>query len=50
MCADVAELLKRIYETEAPDSPQPNFTRLVKDSQNNVRDALMKLETELMAN
>ena len=38
-----------IWDSEAPtNSPAPNFARLVKDSNNNVRAALMALETELL--
>lgn len=47
---DAATLLELVWDSEAPaDAPKPNFTRLVKDSNNNVRESLMKLETELMA-
>jgi putative ATPase len=46
---EAAELLERIWRTEAPaDAPAPNFARLVKESNNNVRESLMKLETELL--
>jgi hypothetical protein len=46
---DAAALLKSIWDSEAPaSSPAPNFARLVKDSNNNVRAALMALETELL--
>jgi len=44
-----ADLLARIWAAEAPSSPAPNFARILKDSTNNLRDALMKLELELMA-
>jgi replication-associated recombination protein RarA len=46
---DAAAMLKAIWEREAPASASaPNFARIVKDSNNNVRESLMKLETELM--
>ena len=46
---DAAELLARIWQNEAPDGAlPPNFARIVKESNNNVRESLMKLETELM--
>jgi replication-associated recombination protein RarA len=49
IAADAAALLKSIWDSEAPaSSPAPNFARLVKDSNNNVRAALMALETELL--
>ena len=47
--APAAELLKTVWSKEtAPDAPAPNFARLVKDSNNNVRESLMRLETEIM--
>lgn len=45
----VAQLLETIWNSESASNLRPNFTRIVKDSANNVREALMKLETELMA-
>lgn len=41
------ELLKRIWQAENGGAA-PNFTRIVKDANNNVRAALMSLEVELM--
>jgi replication factor C small subunit len=46
---EAADLLRRIWKSEANDAPEPKFERIVKDSCNNVRDALMNLEVELMA-
>lgn len=46
---DAAALLERIWQAEAPaGSEQPNFARIVKESNNNVRESLMRLETELL--
>jgi len=46
---ETAELLARIWTLEtAPGAPAPNFARIVKESNNNVRAALMRLETEMM--
>jgi putative ATPase len=46
---DAAELLARVWEKEAPAGAiPPNFARIVKESNNNVRESLMKLETELL--
>lgn len=46
---DAADLLARIWSKEAPaGATEPNFVRLVKESNNNVRESLMKLEMELM--
>jgi replication-associated recombination protein RarA len=44
-----AKLLETIWEREAGEAAKPNFLRIVRDSQNNVRDALMSLETEILA-
>lgn len=45
-----AELLASIFNREAPTaSEKPNFLRIMRDAKNNVRDALMSLETELLA-
>lgn len=46
---EVAALLERIWESEAGTAEKPNFARIVKESNNNVRESLMRLETELMA-
>jgi replication-associated recombination protein RarA len=49
MAKEATELLARIWQAEAPaDSPAPNFARIVKESNNNVREALMRLDTELL--
>jgi replication-associated recombination protein RarA len=49
MAEQTAGLLERIWEREAGEATKPNFLRIVRDSQNNVRDALMSLETEILA-
>jgi putative ATPase len=49
IAADAAALLSRIWDENAPSSAAaPNFARIVKDSNNNVREALAKLEIEIM--
>ena len=49
IAAQAADLLSKIWKSEAPAAAAaPNFARLVKDSNNNVREALMRLETELL--
>lgn len=49
LAKDAAALLEKIWISEAPEtSTAPNFARIVKESNNNMREALMKLETELM--
>jgi replication-associated recombination protein RarA len=47
---EVVCLLERVWDSET-DNPveRPNFARIVKDSNNNVREALMRLETEVMS-
>jgi Cdc6-like AAA superfamily ATPase len=46
---DAAALLARIWQENAPaGAAAPNFARIVKESNNNVRESLMKLELELM--
>jgi len=47
MAEEAAQLLERIWEREAGQAEKPNFLRIMRDSQNNLRDALMTLETEL---
>ena len=46
----VTALLERIWQAECsnPSASAPNFARIVKESNNNVRESLMRLETELM--
>jgi putative ATPase len=49
MASDAAAMLQRIWEENAPAAATaPNFARIVKDSNNNIRESLMRLETELM--
>ena len=48
LAPEAAKLLERIWLREAPaTAPAPNFARIVKDSNTNVRAALMALEVEL---
>ncbi len=49
MACEAARLLEAIWQREANGAAAPNFARIVKESSNNVRDALMCLETELLA-
>lgn len=48
MATEAVALLARIWQLEAPGLQTPNFARIVKESNNNVRESLMKLETELL--
>jgi replication-associated recombination protein RarA len=45
----VTAFLSNIWSIETESTDKPNFQRIVKDASNNVRAALMSLETELMA-
>lgn len=49
MAGEITGLLSVIWERETKGAESPNFQRIVKDSCNNVRDALMTLETEILA-
>lgn len=49
MSKDAVELLTRVWEKETNGAPlAANLPRIVKESNNNVREALMRLETEIM--
>lgn len=49
LAKDATALLETIWEMEAPQGAiAPNFARIVKEQNNNVRGALMTLETELL--
>jgi len=49
MSKEATSLLEAIWKAEAPTEAQaPNFARIVKDANNNIREALMRLETELL--
>ena len=49
MAGEITGLLSTIWQRETSGAAMPNFQRIVKDSCNNVRDALMTLETEILA-
>jgi replication-associated recombination protein RarA len=49
LASEATRLLECIWQREANGASAPNFARIVKESSNNVRDALMCLETELLA-
>jgi DNA polymerase III gamma/tau subunit len=49
MADHAAQLLERIWQAEAGGAAQaPNFLRIVRDSQNNIRDAVNSLQVELL--
>lgn len=48
--AEASQLLENVWNAEAsPDVPRPNFARLIKEANGNVRTALAELETKLDA-
>jgi hypothetical protein len=48
LAPEAAKLLERVWKSEAPaNAPAPNFATIVKNSNTNVRAALMALEFEL---
>jgi hypothetical protein len=49
LATEAQKLLASIWEQETGSTQKLNFARIVKDSCNNVRDALMALEMEIMA-
>jgi replication-associated recombination protein RarA len=51
MSTEATELLTRVWQTEVGTATEykPNFARIVKDEQNNLRGALMRLESEILA-
>jgi replication-associated recombination protein RarA len=49
LASEATRLLEGIWQREANGASAPNFARIVKESSNNVRDAPMTLETELLA-
>jgi len=49
MANDIAGYLDTVWHAEGGNGNAPDLVRLAKESRNNVRDALMKLEVELMA-
>jgi DNA polymerase III delta prime subunit len=48
IASEATDLLERVWESENGGANKPNLARIVKDATNNVRDALMRLEVELM--
>lgn len=48
MNGDASTFLKRVWESET-QAKAPNFAQIMRDARNNLRDALMVLETEILA-
>jgi hypothetical protein len=49
LAAEIAAYLNTIWHAEGGNGNAPDLERMAKDSRNNVRDCLMRLEVELMA-
>lgn len=49
MSSDIAKYLDSVWHAEGGNGNCPDLTRLAKESRNNVRDCLMRLEVELLA-
>ncbi|SRR6266446_6905514 len=49
MATDAASMLERIWKAEAGDAPCPNFSRIVRESANNLRNAVNSLQVEILA-
>jgi DNA polymerase III gamma/tau subunit len=49
MAADGAAFLADVWSKESNGAESPNFERIVRDAKNNLRDALTRLESELLA-
>jgi DNA polymerase III delta prime subunit len=49
MAGEIAGYLEQVWHSEGGNGNCPDLTRLAKETRNNVRDCLMRLEVELMA-
>jgi DNA polymerase III gamma/tau subunit len=49
MAGDIATFLDNVWREEGANRNAPDLARLAKESRNNVRDCLMRLEVELMS-
>lgn len=49
MAVEIAGYLEKVWHAEGGNGNGPDLARLAKESRNNVRDCLMRLEVELMA-
>jgi len=49
MAGEIAGYLERVWQSEGGNGNCPDLTRLAKETRNNVRDCLMRLEVELMS-
>lgn len=49
LATDAAQFLADIWQKESNGAECPNFDRMVRDAKNNLREALTRLESELLA-
>ena len=49
MAGEIAGYLEQVWHSEGGNGSCPDLTRLAKETRNNVRDCLMRLEVELMS-
>ena len=49
MAKEAAEFAEKVWRQEGGNGNGPDFTRLAKDSRNNLRDMLMRLDVEILA-
>lgn len=49
MSGEIAAYLDKVWHAEGGNGNGPDFERLAKDSRNNLRDCLMRLDVELLA-
>jgi DNA polymerase III gamma/tau subunit len=49
LAGEIASYLDRVWHAEGGNGNAPDLARLVKESRNNIRDCLMRVETELLA-
>jgi DNA polymerase III delta prime subunit len=49
MAGEIASYLEQVWHSEGGTGDCPDLTRLAKETRNNVRDCLMRLEVELMS-
>jgi DNA polymerase III gamma/tau subunit len=49
MSSEITAYLSKVWRAEGGNGNAPDFERLAKDSRNNVRDCLMRLDVELLA-
>jgi DNA polymerase III delta prime subunit len=49
IASEAVEYLGKIWDTEANGATRPNLAQIMRDSRNNLRDAVTRIESELLA-